>query len=105
MRRVVITSAGVGNSVPVPMDHRAQFFNVGIQVVVSATATYNVQFTLDDVYNTAITPTWFNVPAPFTGATANQIGNLTIPCAAIRLNTTANTGNVTMTLIQSSGQG
>lgn len=104
MRRVVITSAGVGNSVPVPMDHRAQFFNVGIQVVVSATATFNVQATLDDIYNTTVTPTWFNLTG-FTGGTANAIGNLTIPVAAIRLNTSANTGNVTMTLLQSSGQG
>jgi hypothetical protein len=105
MRRVVTTVTGTGNSPVIPMDHRAQFFNVGIEAVVSATATYNVQFTLDDIYNSAITPTWFNVPSPFTGATANQAGNLTIPCSAMRLNVTASTGSVTLTLLQSSGQG
>lgn len=104
MRRVVITSAGVGNSIPVPMDHRAQVFNVGIQVVVSATATFNVQATLDNIYDSTITPTWFSLSG-FTAGTASAIGNLTIPVAAIRLNTSANTGNVTMTLLQASGQG
>lgn len=104
MRRVVITTSTTGNSAVVPMDHRAQFFNVGIQVVVSATATFNVQATLDDIYNTALTPTWFNL-TNFTAGTANVLGNLTIPVAAIRLNTSANTGTVTMTLLQSSGQG
>lgn len=104
MRRVVNTVTGVANSPVIPMDHRAQFFNVGIEAVVSATATYNVQFTLDDVYNSAITPTWFNITG-FTGATASAVGNLTIPCSAIRLNVTASTGTVTLTLLQSSGQG
>lgn len=104
MRRVVQTVSGVANSPAIPMDHRAQFFNVGIEVTVSATATYNVQFTMDDIYS-GVTPTWFNVPSPFTGATANQIGNITIPCSAMRLNVTASTGTVTMTLLQSSGQG
>lgn len=103
MRRVVITSASVGNSVAVPMDHRAQVFNVGIQVVISATATFNVQATLDDIYS-ATPPTWFNL-TNFTAGTASVLGNLTIPVSAIRLNTSANTGNVVMTLLQSSGQG
>lgn len=104
MRRVVTTVTGVANSAAIPMDHRAQFFNVGIEAIVSATATYNVQFTMDDIYS-SVAPTWFNIPSPFTGATANQIGNLTIPCSGIRLNVTASTGTVTLTLLQSSGQG
>jgi|SRR5579859_1114177 len=105
MRRVVNTVTGVANSPVIPMDQRAQFFNVGIAVTVSATATYNVQYTLDDIYNSAITPTWFTMAAPFTGASANASGNFTIPCSAIRLNVTASTGSVTITLLQSTGQG
>lgn len=104
MRRVVEVVTGVANSPTVPMDHRAQFFNVGIEVVVSATATYNVQYTMDDVYS-SVAPTWFTLASPFTAATANAIGNLTTPCSGIRLNVTASTGTVTMTLLQSSGQG
>ena len=88
MRRVVQTVSGVANSPAIPMDHRAQFFNVGIEAIVTGTATYNVQFTLDDIYSST-PPTWFNVASPFTGATANQVGNLLIPTAAMRLNVTA----------------
>lgn len=105
MRRVVTTVTGVANSAPIPMDHRAQVFNVGIAVTVSATATYNVQYTLDDIYNLTITPTWFSMAAPFAAATANASGNQNFPVSAMRLNVTASTGSVTMTLLQSSGQG
>lgn len=111
MRRVVEVVTGVANSPIVPLDQRAQFFNVGIEVIVSATATYNVQYTLDDVYST-VTPTWTNVTTTIptsgtvlTGASTNQVANITIPCSGIRLNVTASTGTVTMTLLQSSGQG
>lgn len=103
MRRVVEVVTGVANSAAIPMDHRAQYFNVGIEVVVSATATFNVQVTMDDIYS-SVSPTWFNVTG-FTGGTASAIGNLTIPVSAMRLNVTASTGTVTMTLLQSSGQG
>lgn len=111
MRRVVEVVTGVANSAPVPMDHRAQFFNVGVEVIVSATATYNVQYTLDDIYGTG-TINWTSVTTTIptsgtvlTGASTNQVANITIPCSAIRLNVTASTGTVTMTLLQSSGQG
>jgi hypothetical protein len=111
MRRVVEVVTGVANSASIPMDHRAQFFNVGVEIVVSATATYNVQYTLDDIYS-GVTPTWFNVTTTIptsgsvlTGASTNQVANITIPCSAMRLNVTASTGTVTMTLLQSSGQG
>lgn len=112
MRRVVETVTGVANSPVIPLDYRAQVFNVGIQAVVSATATYNVQYTLDDIYNSAITPTWTNVTTTIptsgtvlTGASTNEVANITIPCSALRLNVTASTGTVTITVIQSSGQG
>lgn len=105
MRRVVEVVSGVANSAVVPLDHRAQFFNVGIECLVSATATYNVQWTMDDIYNTSITPTWFTLPSPFSAATANAIGGLTTPASALRLNVTASTGTVTMTVLQSSSQG
>jgi hypothetical protein len=105
MRRIVTTVTGVANSAVIPVDYRAQVFNVGIEVVVSATATYNVQVTLDDIQNSAITPTWFALPAPFTAATANAIGSQQFPVSAFRLNVTASTGSVTLTLLQASGQG
>lgn len=104
MRRIVTTVTGVANSAVIPVDYRAQVFNVGIEVVVSATATYNVQVTLDDIYNPAITPTWFPLTG-FTAGTASAIGNQAFPVSAFRLNVSASTGSVTLTLLQASGQG
>lgn len=106
MRRVIQTVTGVANSPVIPLDHRAQVFNVGIECLVSATATYNVQWTMDDVYNPPVGGiTWFTLPAPFSAATANAIGGLTTPASALRLNVTASTGTVTITVLQASGQG
>lgn len=112
MRRVIQTVTGVANSPVIPLDHRAQVFNVGIECLVSATATYNVQYTLDDIYNPSVTPTWFNVTTTIptsgtvlTGASANQVASVTVPCSAMRLNVTASTGTVTITILQTSGQG
>lgn len=111
MRRVVEVVTGVANSPAIPMDYRAQVFNVGVECIVSATATYNVQYTLDDIYGTG-TINWFNavttIPASgtvLTGASTSQMASITVPCSAIRLNVTASTGTVTLTLIQTSGQG
>jgi hypothetical protein len=105
MRRITTSVTGVGISPVLPLDQRAQYFNVGIAIEVSGTVTYTVQFTLDDIYNSAITPTWYSVSAGMTSATASQAGQLTIPASAMRLNVTAGTGTATMVLLQSSGQG
>lgn len=104
MRRIVFSTTGNGAQGALPVDHRAQVFNVGISVVISATATVTVQYTLDDIYNKSITPTWFTVTG-FNAVTTNTAGNLTIPASAIQLVTASNTGTVTLTLLQSSGQG
>lgn len=105
MRRITTTVSGVANSPVLPLDQRAQVFNVGIAIEVTGTVTYTVQFTLDDIYNSAITPIWFSVSAGMTSATASQAGALTIPASAMRLSITAGTGSITMVLLQSSGQG
>jgi len=104
MRPVVVSVTGVGNSPVIPMDFRAQNFNVGIGVVVSGTVTYTVQHTFDDVYNTAVTPTWFN-NATLASLSANADGNYAFPVRAVRLNVSAGTGTATMTLIETAGQG
>lgn len=104
MRRIVFSTTGTGAQGALPVDHRAQVFNVGIEVLISATATVTVQYTLDDIYNKAITPTWFPITG-FSAITSSTAGNITIPCSAIQLNPSANTGTVTITLLQSSGQG
>ena|ERR1700748_2912437 len=104
MRRVVETVSGVANGATIPVDYRSQNFGIGFGVVVTGTITFTVQHTFDDIYNPAITPTWFN-NAFVAAATANVDGNYAFPVAAIRLITTAGTGSATMTALFQSGQG
>jgi hypothetical protein len=104
MRRITETVTGVGISPTLPMDFRAQVFNVGFGCEITGTATYTVQHTFDDIYNPAITPVWFN-HAFVNAATTNQDGNYAFPISAMRLNVTASTGSVTINILSTSGQG
>lgn len=101
MRRVTRaqTASATGATAPVVMDINQSPFNVGIGVVISATGTYTVEHTFDDIYDSTVTPTWFPNTG-LTSQTANKDGNYAFPVAAVRLNVAANTGSITMTLIQ-----
>lgn len=101
MRRVTrsLTASATGTSAPIPMDVGQAPFHVGIGVVISATATYTVEHTFDDIFDPTVTPTWFQNTG-LTSQTTNKDGNYAYPVAAIRLNVAANTGNVTMTVIE-----
>jgi len=104
MRPVTLSVTGVGTSPIVPMDFRAQNFNIGFGCEVTGSATYSVQHTFDDVYNPAITPVWFN-NSTVNAATTNQDGNYAFPIRAMRLNVTAGTGTVVINILSTSGQG
>jgi hypothetical protein len=102
MRRQFTSVTGIGVSNPIPLDNYISPFNVGFGAVVSATATFSIQHTFDDVFSPTYVPasgTWFNHPN-FTSATATGDGNYAFPVMAVRLNVTASTGTVGLTLIQ-----
>lgn len=102
MRPITLSVTGVGTSSVIPMDFRADSFIVGVGCVVSGTATYTVEHTFDDVFATTFNPataTWL----PNTGLTAQTVskdGNYAFPVRGVRLNVSAGTGTVTMTVIQ-----
>lgn len=74
---------------------------VSLQVVVTGAATYTVQQTLDNVFDPAITPTWFDHPdANLVGATANKQGDYAYVPFALRLVQTAGAGSARLTAIQ-----
>ena len=107
MRRQIVTVGALGSSAAIPVDYRAQNFQIGFGCVVSAggTLTYKMQHTFDDIYDPAVVPTWFDHSSVI-AQTVNKDGNYAFPVAAVRLTTTAYTsGTVTVTLLQSSGQG
>ena len=103
MRPISVTVTGVAVSAPIPMDYTATQFSVGIGCVISATATYTVEHTFDDIWSpsfVAASATWLP-NSGLTAKTANSDGNYAFPVRAIRLNVAASTGSVTMNVIQS----
>lgn len=99
----VTTSADTGDSAWIPVDYTQANFNLGIMVDITAgTPTWNVQMTMDDPFDTSITPT--AVAAPSTtgldAGTTDEVGNITIPCRAVRLHHATSTGTSVMTVIQ-----
>ena len=99
MRPQVIAKSGTGQSAWIPMDYKQSPFNVGLGAVVSGTVTYQIEHTLDDPFDSSITPTAF-VHTSLVGKTANADGNYAFPLRAIRINNTAGTGTTTLTILQ-----
>lgn len=98
----------VAASNPVVLDYRGSGPKYGVAVDITGTLTYSVQYTLDDVFAPGYVPgsgLWFNVPvAALVGATADQSGEITIPCTALRVNVTAWTsGTATLRVVPSNG--
>lgn len=108
MRRQDVTVSSATSSSPIPVDTRAQVFNIGIGCVISpgAVLTYTVQHTYDDVYAAGYNPasgTWFD-HAVLVSKTGNAESDYISPITAVRLTVTAYTsGSVTATFLQSSG--
>lgn len=101
MRAKKITVTGTGTSAWIPLDNKQAPFNVGIGcVIVSGTATYSVEHTFDDIWDTTVTPVAFQ-NSGITAQTTNKDGNYAAPVKAIRLNVTAGAAPVVaMTIIQ-----
>ena len=98
MRPQVIKQTGTGSTAWIPLDYKQSPFNVGFGVVVSGTITYDVEHTFEDVFSVT-SPTAFK-HATLVSQTANKDGNYAFPIRAVRVNVTAGTGSVTVTLLQ-----
>lgn len=103
MNPVVVTVTGVTTSRVIIPDWRCVPFAVGIgTVLTSGTATWSVEHTFDDTFDPLFNPAtaaWFP-NSGITAKSANTDGNYAFPVRGIRLNVTASTGSVTMTVVQ-----
>jgi hypothetical protein len=103
MKLTTITASGVSRSNVCAVDDFQAPFNIGIGAkLVSGAATFNIEYSFDDPMAdgyTAAGATWY-VATGFSGVSASTGGAFTIPCKAISINITANTGTVTATIIQ-----
>lgn len=92
MRPIHVTVTGVAASDPIQLNTNGSDFVAGVAAVITGTATYDVQFTMDGT-------TWFNHP-DFTAVSANKAAKIDIPAAFYRLNVTASTGSVKLSIVQ-----
>ena len=99
MRPIVKRQTGAGSSAAIPVDHYQSPFNIGFAVVVSGTVNYTVQHTFDDIFDAAVTPTWFNHPS-IASQSASADGNYAFPVRAVRITVNSGSGTATMTTIQ-----
>jgi hypothetical protein len=101
-RATSVTVGSQASSATIPINWGAVNFGIGFGCVISAGAglTYKVEHTFDNVFSSAVTPTWFD-HASVVAKTASADGNYAYPIRAVRLTVTAWTsGNVTLTLLQ-----
>lgn len=100
MRPTKTTVTNTQTSAWIPVDYTQEGFNLGVMVAVaSGTPTWAVQVTMDNIFDTTVTPVAVAVPAPLDTGTTSEIGTITIPCTAIRIAQTG-TGVSTMTIVQ-----
>lgn len=101
MRRQTVSVGSQTTSAAIPVDRNQHPFNLSFAVTIgSATLTYTVEHTLDDVQDSTVTPVWFANSA-VAAETTNQDGNYAYPISAIRLNVTAWTsGTAKLTILQ-----
>lgn len=87
--------SATGTGTPVILDWTVVPFNVSFAVELqgSSTATFGVQYTLDDVNDGSRSATWYYDSNVGSGTTGTFVGNYMFPVRAVRLETTALSAN------------
>jgi len=98
MTPVTISKTGTGRSAVIASDSFQNPFNVGIVAVVSGTATFNIEISMDDP--SVVTPSVWAVDAGFSAKTASTNGSITVPHHALSINVTSGSGTVTAYIVQ-----
>lgn len=101
MRQIVLSQTGAGTTATAPLDIHGRP-DISLQVAVTGTVNYTVQQTLDNVFDTAITPVWFDHPdLNLVSQTVNRQGNYAYVPAGVRLVVNSGAGTARLTIIQS----
>ena len=122
MRQTVVSTTTVGTSAAIPLDTYISPFQVSIGVAMSSGSEVLIEHTYSNVFDSSVTPVWY----PSATSTADEgfllqedgfailqedssfilTGDenfshfIGFPVSAVRLNTVANGGTVTMTVLQ-----
>ena len=100
MRPKTIQVTGVGTSAWVPVDFYKLPVNISLHAQVTGTITGTIEYTVSDVWDPAVTPVAFPVTG-MSGISANTPGNIAFPIRAVRINNSAGTGTLALTIMQS----
>ena len=101
MNRIVFTYNAANSGAIIPLNFNNVSVGIGFACVVSGTVNYTVNHTYDDIYNSAITPTWWpDGQSSLVGATTSQEGNFVLPVSAMQIVINSGTGSVTTTILQ-----
>lgn len=98
----VISLSAAGSTAWIPVDYKQNPFYINLALVLSDTPslTCKVEYTLDNVFDSSITPTAFTHTG-LSSVSTNTTGSITYPVRAIRLTVSSWTsGTVTLTALQ-----
>ena len=98
-------AVGIGNGAWWPLDIYTpnQVTTISCNILASGTATYSVQYTNEDPFDTSITQLAVAHPvAALTGATADQTAFTTTLMRAVRVNVASGSGQLRVTVVQQS---
>ena len=102
MTPISVSQTGTGRSAVIAVDNFTNPFNIGLYASLTGSATYNVEISPDDPMDAgyvASSATWFAAPN-FSTLSAASSGQLVVPCKAVSINITANTGTVSLKIMQ-----
>ena len=91
-----------GPQVPVSADLYQGAFSarVGVYIPSGSTATYGIEFCLDDINNASITARWFPDATLPAGQTASGVTTYNAPIQFVRVNISALSGTLEMKVLQ-----
>lgn len=101
MRPTTRTISATGYTDWIPVDYSLSAFNLGIQIIPSngASVIWSVQTTSDNPFTTLI-PKANVAEDPLKTGTGFAMGNIEVPCRAVRLAATITSGSIDFTVIQ-----
>lgn len=102
--RPISTHTGTADALVV-VDWQQSPFNMSyvVELPEGVTATYTVQYTLDDVNDASFTPIWLPDPTNGNATSTSAGGSYSFPIRALQVNVTALAGgNARLALIQGS---
>lgn len=102
MRPTTQTVSTVTSGSWIPLDTWKNPFNVSMAVVVTGTINYTVQYTLDNVQDSSVTPTAIDID-DLASKTATDTGNLMFPVRAVRLKVNSVSGGSATLTVQQAG--